>query len=459
MMKNSLNIEIWKYLILFSILTLAFLWTFQVLFLNHYYQFVKKKEMKKVALQIEKANSISELKEVINESAYNQNICVELTDAYRSIYTSEYLSLGCLTNSTKNNYKKNFIYSNAKSNTYQVTNSNLKNKTLVYALKLNNNFYAFLNTSLEPIDSTVGILKNQLIYVTIIVLILSFVIAYFISRHIANPIVKINKAANKLAKHDFNVNFESNSQIEEINELAETLNHTKNELEKTEELRKDLMANVSHDLKTPLTMIKAYAEMSRDLNGDIVEKRYKNMNIIIEEVDRLSSLVDDILTLSSMQSEINDLNLSRFDLVELISNILKRYEIYKELENYQFVFSNKKKIMITADQKKIEQVIYNLVNNAINYTGSDKLVTIKIKQTKEVIRVEVIDTGDGISKEDLPFIWDRYYKNKKKHKRNLVGTGLGLSIVKSILELHHYKYGVISTKGKTTFYFEIEKEA
>ena len=218
------------------------------------------------------------------------------------------------------------------------------------------------------------------------------------------------------------------------------------------------MANVSHDLKTPLTMIKAYAEMSRDLCGNDKQKRDKNMNIIIEEVDRLTILVNDILTLSKVQSNIEALEYQEFDLVELINNILKRYNILIEKENYKFIFKNKKPIMINADKIKLEQVIYNLINNAINYTGDDKKVTIKIKNIDGNIKVEIIDTGKGIDDKDIPYIWDKYYKNKKKHKRNLIGTGLGLSIVKSILELHNYEYGVNSIKDKgTTFYFIIKK--
>ena len=181
------------------------------------------------------------------------------------------------------------------------------------------------------------------------------------------------------------------------------------------------------------------------------------MNVIIEEVDRLTYLVNDILDLSKIQSDIEDLNYTEFDINELIINILKRYEILKETENYHFIYKNKRTILVvTADKKKIEQVIYNLLNNAINYTGDDKKVIIKLEKITDAIRIEISDTGKGIKKGDIPYIWDRYYKNKKKHKRNLVGTGLGLSIVKEILEKHNYKYGVTSKEGKgTTFYFEI----
>ena len=243
----------------------------------------------------------------------------------------------------------------------------------------------------------------------------------------------------------------------ELNELATTLNYAKGELAKTEELRKDLMANVSHDLKTPLTMIKAYAEMSTELHQNNKKKQKEDMDIIISEVDRLTILVNDILELSSMQSNINNLEKTDFDLINLVKEIIHRYKVLQETENYKFIFNHKaKEIIINADKKKIEQVIYNLINNAINYTGEDNKVTINIIEEKDNILVEIKDTGKGIKKEDLPYIWDKYYKNKKKHKRNLIGTGLGLSIVKNALELHSFNYGVTSTPNKgSTFYFRI----
>lgn len=460
MKKNSLSIKIWKYLSIFSILILLFLWIFQILFLNKFYEIQKTRDMKEIAEKIKKSKTEKELLKVINQKAYDKNICVEVTNKQTTLYSSQYLSHGCLIGDEENiNYKNDFIYNNYQKMTYKIVNPKFQNKTLVYGIKLNNNLYAFVNTSMQPMDHTITLLKNQFIYVTLLVLILSFLIAYFISKKISKPIIKINNGAKRLAKKDFNVVFSNKEEIAEINELATTLNYARDELEKTDELRRDLMANVSHDLKTPLTMIKAYAEMARDLNKDNEKKREKNMNIIIEEVDRLTCLVNDILTLSKIQSNIEKLNYSDFDLHQLILDILKRYEILKETENYSFIYINKKKLLIHADKKKIEQVIYNLLNNAINYTGDDKKVIIKIKKIDSSIRIEITDTGKGIKEEDIPYIWDKYYKNEKKHKRNLIGTGLGLSIVKEILEKHQYKYGVISkTNQGTTFYFEIKNE-
>ncbi len=231
----------------------------------------------------------------------------------------------------------------------------------------------------------------------------------------------------------------------------------RSELSKIESLKNDLMANVGHDLKTPLTMIKAYAEMTRDFKNLPLNKRSENMDIIIEETDRLNNLVEDILDLSKIQSNAYKLKIEKVNLDEIIKNIIKRYYILIDNEGYEFIYNNNEPIIVKADKKRIEQVIYNLINNAINYTGKDKRVYIDIKKEKKKVIVEIRDTGKGIDENDIKYIWNRYYYNEKKHKRNAIGTGLGLSIVKTILESHNYKYGVSSIKGKgSTFFFEID---
>ncbi len=460
-MKNNINSAIWKYFLLFSILILSFLWLFQVLFFSNYYKSVKVNDIKTVANKVKRNYQSTNFEDKINNLAFDKEVCIEIIDENLfSLYTSNFFGKGCLNNTNKtNNYKLDFINDTVSEKTYNLVNTRFKNETLVYAIRLDNEKYAFINTSLTPVENTASIIRRQLLVVTFVVLILSFVLAYFISRHISKPIIKMNEAAQKLAKNDFSVNFED-SKIDELDELAKTLNYAKDELSKTDELRRDLMANVSHDLKTPLTMIKAYAEACIDLHKGKIKKQKEDMKTIINETDRLTLLVNDILVLSSMQSNIENLSLEEFDLVFLIKEVLKRYNVFEELENYKLNFtSNKEKINIKADKKKLEQVIYNLVNNAINYTGDDLSVTIKVTESDKNILVEIIDTGSGIKKEDMPYIWDKYYKSKKEHRRNIYGTGLGLSIVKNILELHNYKYGVKSELDKgSNFYFVIPKE-
>ena len=162
-----------------------------------------------------------------------------------------------------------------------------------------------------------------------------------------------------------------------------------------------------------------------------------------------------ILSLSIMESKMLVLNKEEFNLTALIETIIKRYEIFTTTLEYKFILDAKLEVIVNADRKKIEQVIYNLINNAINYTGDDKTVYIRIYE-KNGTMVEITDTGKGIDNKEKDLIWDKYYRSKKNHKRNTVGTGLGLAIVKQILELHQFEYGVSSTKNKgTTLYFKI----
>lgn len=451
--KNKLTRHIWFYLIIFTLSIILFLWFFQVVFINSYYEYSKTNQIKNVTDEILQ-NYDNDI-EYLNKLSYEENICIEIVKNRITIYSSNDSIRGCISSSGK--YKNDFYENDLEEQTYKLINPLLNTKSLIYAKKYNEDITIFVNASLEPLDNTISILSNQLIIVSIIVVILSLIIGYFISKRISKPIVKMNEKAKKLANGNYNFTFDNNSNIYEIDELANTLNYAKKELAETDELRRDLLANVSHDLKTPLTMIKGYAEMIRDLNSDNVEKRNANLNVIIEESERLNILVNDLLTLSKIQANKDVLEKEDFDIVELINNIIKRYSIYKDTEGYTFEVNTPDKVIVNADKKKIEQVIYNLINNAINYTGDDNKVIIKVLVDKN-IRVEIKDTGKGIKKEDLPHIWDKYYHSKKKHKRNVIGTGIGLSIVKTILESHNFKYGVESKRNKgTTFYFEICK--
>lgn len=459
---KSLIVKIWCFLALFSILIITFLWFFQVIFIDTYYEWYKTNEINIMAKLVKNSYNKSNFEKILNEIYYKRGVCIEVNNNTGIIYSTDNMNRGCLVekyNPSFSYYKNKFIESNKDDITYKVVNEQLNSETLVYGLKLDNDTYAFLNTAIDPIDSTIVILKNQLIIVTVIVLIVSFIIGYYISKKLSDPITSLNKSAKRLASGDYDVTFENQSDIEEIDELANTLNSAKDALSKNDELRRELMANVSHDLKTPLTMIKAYAEMVKDISYKDKDKREEHLNIIIEEVDRLNLLVGDILELSKMQSNIATLNKENFDLIKLINTILNRYKIYTITENYKFNFiTNKDVIIINADKKKMEQVIYNLINNAINYTGEDNTVTIKVTDTKKHTKVEIIDTGKGIKKEDIDKIWDKYYKSDKQHKRNMVGTGIGLSIVKNIFVLHDYEYGVSSKKDHgSNFYFFIKK--
>ncbi|MEG0872591.1 MAG: HAMP domain-containing sensor histidine kinase [Clostridia bacterium] len=312
-------------------------------------------------------------------------------------------------------------------------------------------------TSIDPIDATTSVLKSQLVYVTIIALLISSIISIFISRRLSRPIVNITETAKKLATGCYDIEFEKAGYAEADN-LADTLNFVTKELNETDKVRKELIANVSHDLRTPLTMIKAYSEMIRDLSGDDKEKREEHIQVIIDETDRLSRLVSDMMDLSKIESGFSKLSKTRFNIREVAENILNGFKILDKNEKSEFKAVGPKEIFVMADKTKIEQVIYNLMVNAFNHTEGDRKIEVKITTSGKRVKVQIKDNGVGISKEDLPHIWTRYYKVDKTFKRSSTGTGLGLSIVKNILDKHNSNYGVESELEKgSVFWFDLEK--
>lgn len=459
--KSNLRTKIWMYLIIFSASILLFLWLFQIIFLKTYYREFRLNKLENSVKKVLNSFHDSNYEDLLDDISLEDEICIEVVNNNMTKYLSVIYNKGCMgaeTSIENSYYKKDFINSNLSKKVYTLINPRFKNKTIIYGIKLDDSNYAFVSASLEPIDTTITVLKNQFIYVTMLVIILSLIVSYFVSRKISSGVIKINREAKKLSKGNFDVKFDTDQPILELSELAKTLEYTKDELSKTENLRRELLANVSHDLKTPLTMIKAYAEMVRDVTYKDDTKRTKDLNIIIEETDRLNVLVNDILELSKIQSGTQKLTIEQFDLEKFVKNIIKRYDIMSENKKYKFKVSINKNIIVSADRKRIEQVMYNLINNAINYTGDDKKIIISALELENTVRIEVKDTGKGIDKEELENIWDKYYKIDKTHSREQVGSGVGLSIVKNILINHNCNYGVESIKENgTTFYFELPK--
>lgn len=454
---RSLRVNLLIYFLIFAGVILLFLYIFQILFLNTYYKINQANILDSTIKDIEKSYDKDNNIEIFDDLALNNEVCIQVITNGEVVYYSNYYkhcagkdneALGAIQNS--------FINTNKKNIKVEFINTKYQNKSLVYGKKITDTTYVFANTSLEPMDKSISLLKSQFVYVAIAILFLSFIISYYFSKRLANPIVKMSKSAKKLAEKKYDVKFSSETEVYELKELAETLNYTAKELGKAEELRREFLANVSHDLKTPLTMIEAYAASARDLNYNKKKKRERDLNIIIDEAERLNMLVNDILLLSKIQSKTVQLEKERFNITELIKNILERFTIY-ENDGYSFIFNNTKDYFIEADRKNIERVIYNLIINAINYTGKDKKVSITLKEENNLLTVEIIDTGKGISEEDKKLVWNKYFQTNKRHRRNNVGTGLGLSIVKEILEAHNFEYGINSKINKgSTFYFKCQ---
>ena len=447
------------YFLIFSAFILGFLYLFQILFLSTYYEITQSNSLSELVEKIEKDYSKDKNIDLDTLSIKN-DACIEIINGDEIIYSSKYSKHCGRHNSDLKQIKSNFIVSGKKNIKVEYINSTFNNKSLVFGKKLDNNIYVFGTTSLVPIDRSINLLKKQFIYVLLAVLILSFIISYLFAKKISNPIVKINNYAKKIAKNENKEMLNLKTEISELKELETTLNETVKELKKADETQKEFLANVGHDLKTPLTMIEAYASSAKDLNYNNKKKRENDLNIIIDEAERLNSLVNDILLLTKIQSSVTKPELEVFDITDYIKEILERFKIY-ENEGYTFIFKEKNKYKIKADKRLIARVIYNLIINAVNFTGDDKKVKIELEKIDDNLKIKIIDTGKGLSETEKNNVWNKYFKTDKKYHRNQKGTGLGLSIVKEIFTSHKFDYGIESKKGKgTTFYFicKINKE-
>jgi signal transduction histidine kinase len=462
---KSLKVKLWAYFVLFAATIMTILWLLQIVFLNTYYKSMKTNEIKKIGDNLVVEYGKDDFEDIIYRVSFSRGIIIQIldedgipifpTNTFRENRPPRFNPV----NSTKV-FIDRLINDSQGKILYTIEDPRLGRPTIVYGAVLQEDngkhLYLYINGPLDPVDSTTSVLKNQLIIVTILSLLLALGLSFIIASKISKPITQVTNAASVLAKGNYNIVFEKGDYTE-IDNLVATLNYTTTELSKIEELRRDLIANVSHDLRTPLTLIKSYAEMIRDISGNNSEKRQSHVNVIIDESDRLTRLVNDILDLSKIEANLSQMDHEEFNIVRTTKDILKRFLILEEKEGFTFILNCDDEVKVYGDEKKIEQVIYNLISNAVNFTGDDKLVFINIKNVGDFVRYEVRDTGKGIPEEELNHIWDRYYMVGRNHKRAVIGTGLGLSIVKNILTAHNSDFGVEShTNQGTTFWFQLK---
>lgn len=491
--KIGIKWKIFIYLLGFTAVLLALLWIFQTVYLEEFYKAIKTNELENAFENIESVINEEDMSDAIEVIATSYDICILITNMSGNELYSYEQNVECTIHKQRLDMIKFYIaMAQANGGTYtqkiekddeelykpdneggiegnknkfeyympdkfhnmpDVTAAESIIKINIYEKADGESMAVIINSVITPVDATVHTLRIQLIYISLIMIVLALLIAMIISSKISRPIIQINDSAKELSKGDYSVTFKGND-YKEIAQLSDTLNHATEELAKAESLQRELIANVSHDLRTPLTMITAYSEIMRDLPG---ENTPENVQIVIDEAKRLTNLVNDLLDISKLQAGVTELELKEYDLTQSIDSVLARYSKFLEQNGYIINFEYDGHVTVKADEFKIYQVIYNLVNNAINYTGYDKCVTVRQKITGSIVRIEVSDTGKGIAKEELENVWERYYKVDKSHKRAMMGTGLGLSIVKNILKLHNAQYGVVSEPDSgTTFWFELK---
>lgn len=460
---NSIRAVSLMYFMVFAAVILLMVWFMQSFFMNTYYERMMAQEAQTTANKLGNYYSTNKdnFDEYARKAADRNGLYIRLETADS---TSEYGNSG-LSQGDLPHYQ--FEISDAKDKlaksslgkiSLTVTEKGNKASRLVYATYLGNRDdgnILYMIAPLYPVESTISILRSQLLYITFITLMIASMLAIIMSTWLSLPIASITKSAVQLSNGNYNVNFNGGI-FTETNELARTLNKASYEMQKTDSYQRDLIANVSHDLKTPLTMIKSYAEMINDISGDNPEKRAEHLAVIIAEADRLNKLVSDMLSASRLQSNSAELNMTKFDIVKAATEVEETFEVLNQQEGYNISFNKCKTAYVYGDYDKLKQVMANLISNAIKYCGNDKYVRIELKKVGRNVRFDVIDHGDGIAAEEISHVWERYYRTSANRNRNIEGTGLGLSIVKCILSLHNANYGVESEEGKgSDFWFEL----
>jgi len=480
--------------IAFSVLVIALLWLLEVVFLDQIYRGIKINSVKNTA-QAMHGLSDSQLVNLSLDASASVGLCVSVYDRDLHLIAEEHTSGQCVVHNLSKRTIA-FFYEATGEFPNKHFESHLSAKEITGILKMHENSleyfqfpngffyerepvlssssdaydcvlysqifkndlgeerYALISAVLLPIESMVQTIRFVLNLLITILILISVLMSVILSKTISSPIAKLNKASKSLLDGEFD-----GSNIKgyrEVEELAETLHRSAIEIRQVDRLRRELIANVSHDLRTPLTLISAYSEIMRDIPG---ENTPENLQVVIDEAHRLSDLVTDLMDLSKLEAGMENLNRERVELVSFVRQILTRYEKMTAFKGYNLVLETEaEQFFVMADVVKLNQIVYNLVNNAINYCGEDKLVLVKIFASEEYVILQVIDHGEGIPAEKLDHIWDRYYRADESHKTAAIGTGLGLSIVKKLLLLHSAKFGVQSDVGKgSVFWFSMKK--
>lgn len=459
---NSIRSKLWAGMMSLVVMVLVLLWLFQVVFLENFYTQMKVNDIKAKSAAITDLleQDPNEFGDRLETLAYDNNLTIELLDLNgRTLYQTAALMNGQMMQMRS---LRNQVYESALSGTESTvgfSHPRLGNDYLIIGMPVRSGEQIsgalILNVPLAPVADTVSILKRQLVYISFILLGAALLISFLLARTFARPVVEINRTAERMATGDFSART-AITQEDEIGQLARTINHLGEQLAQIDTLRKDLIANVSHELRTPLSLIQGYAETLRDVTGDSPPKRDKQLGIIIEESQRLGLMVNDILNLSQLQSGQMPLHRDNFKVGVLIDRVAQRYELLSQQVGVAVRVEVADNLSANADQTRIEQVLYNLISNAFNHVEPHGSITLSALPVHNKVRLEVTNSGPGIDAQDLPHIWERYYKSPQP-RASTTGTGLGLAIVKAVLESHGAPFGADSPEaGPTTFWFELD---
>lgn len=455
--------------------------------LENFYIYSKTATIKQVYQKVNDyyntENTNVDLETELKKIAYKNNFDILIkTDTNLIIFTSdrEFLSSTYILKDINEIKSKNIEENETKINV-KVTTDEVNNVSYMFLTGiLDNGYVLYIRMPISPIEESVKISNTVLLMIGGITLVVAGIIASFISRKFTNPILQLNDIANKMAKLDFSKKYRITDTEDEINELGRSINTMSDKLESTikelqknnielekdieekskiDEMRKQFISDVSHELKTPIALIQGYAEgLIENVNSD-EESRKFYAEVILDETNKMDKLVKQLLELMKLEYGKREFDNEKFNINELINEVLRKCSVMINEKNIKVYFENKEPIYVYADEFYMDQIITNYLTNAIKHAEEvekEIKIEIKVEKVSNKIRVSVFNTGENIPEEDLQRIWGRFYKLDSSRNRQDGGSGIGLALVKAIMNNYQNEYGVENKKNGVEFYFDMD---
>lgn len=487
---KSVRFKLFFIMCVVILIIVLFLILINSIVLENFYIYSKTATIKQVYQKVNNyyasENPNINLETELKKIAYKNNFDILIkTDTNLIIFTSdkEFLSSTYILKDINEITRENINTQNDKKNNLNIKITTDETNNINYMFLtgiLDNGYVLYIRMPISPIKESVKISNTLLLMIGGVTLAVAGVVASFISKKFTNPILQLNDIANKMSKLDFSQKYRVTDTEDEINELGRSINTMSDKLETTikqlqksnielekdieekskiDDMRKQFISDVSHELKTPIALIQGYAEgLIENVSTDEESRRFY-AEVILDETNKMDRLVKQLLELMKLEYGKKEFNNEKFDINELINEVIRKCEVMLQKNNIQVEFESKKPIYVWADEFYIEQVVTNYFTNAIKHTeeiGNNKKIKITVKQLNDKMRITVFNTGKTIPEEDLIRIWGRFYKVDSSRNRQDGGTGIGLALVKAIMNNYQNEYGVNNKKDGVEFYFDVD---
>lgn len=486
MKKHSLTRQITSILSLLVAGAILLCWVLNTTLLPRYYMHNKKEVLMENYQTISNASAQNELESdefavTFDNLCSNGNIMALILQQDGKVLRSSVNDLDALRTEfwdvLLHGDKMEVLYSNKQYQLLKKTDTRLDSEYLVLVGVLENGDMVLMRTAVESIRESAAISNRFLLFAGAAAIVASILVAFFTTRHITKPLQQLTDISKRMVDLDFNAKYESDQsnsyEVEElgnhINRLSENLERTISELKtanvelqddiekkiQIDEMRKEFLSNVSHELKTPLALIQGYAEGLQECINDDAESREFYCEVIIDEADKMNRMVKKLLTLNQLEFGNDQVIMERFDMTELIRGVANSTRILMEQKGIRLELENSEEAWVWGDEFKVEEVITNYMSNAINHADGEKLIRVFYTRSEDKLRVSVFNTGQPIPEEDIEKIWVKFYKVDKARTREYGGSGIGLSIVKAIMDSFHQRCGVINHEDGVEFWMEL----